>query len=437
MPEYVQTGTCKYPTCLFCLIFIKLSWDHLQDQPWTWSYIPCLRRGQELGSIQNGNIGLYITGRLTRNQIRFCHFKTFLHPPSPPSISCLQHVYWGIACKPYHNPRLNINYILSGHWQITGISGCAFVLACTQIKSACKVTIIKVSQREGEESWGIITGESGYLSSQGSHWEEPACMPFTPQKKDRGKPGFWPKPSRRAPQAVPNPAFSLHLVKHPVTSTAATSSPRCRTMFYASSLTVGCECFYGRGQRPRWTLGFLLWETLALTVSATAAFTFAMRAHLQCSAASATASSPIPWHSQHPMGWPQSPPCCPGWAWAAALLSLLEAASKPSCSHPEPGCGLLGKGKNLWQFFSVFLPWRAMRLTDISKCLFPECCDKTKPALTGTCSLFPLWSLICHCWRLEDLNGSETDTSLGLLPNARSNLYVSSVFSLPAEFTEG
>lgn len=130
------------------------------------------------------NRGLYINGGLIRNQSRFCHFKTFLHPPSPPSISCLQHVYWGIACKPYHNPRLNINYALSGHWQITGISGCAFVLACTQIKSACKVTIIKVSQGEGEESRGIITGGSGYLSSQGSHWEKPPCMPFTPQKRD-------------------------------------------------------------------------------------------------------------------------------------------------------------------------------------------------------------------------------------------------------------
>lgn len=195
----------------------------------TWSYIPCLKRGHNVGSTQNCNIDLYVTGGLSSNQIRFCHFKTFLHLTSPPSISCLQHVYWGIACKCYHNPRLNINYTLSGHWQITGISGCAFVLACTQIKSACKVTIIKVSQGEGEESRGIITRGSGYLSSQGSHWEEPACMPFTPQKKDWGKSGFWPKPSPTVPQAVPNPAFFLHLVKHPVISTAATSSPRCHT----------------------------------------------------------------------------------------------------------------------------------------------------------------------------------------------------------------
>lgn len=164
-----------------------------------WPYIPCLKKGQDLVSTQKCNRGLYVNGGLIRNQIRFCHFKTFLHPPSPPSISCLQHVYWGIACKPYHNPRLNINYALSGHWQITGISGCAFVLACTQIKSACKVTIIKVSQEEGEESRGIITGGSGYLSSQGSHWEKPPCMPFTPQKKDRSKSGFWPKSSPTAP----------------------------------------------------------------------------------------------------------------------------------------------------------------------------------------------------------------------------------------------
>lgn len=48
-------------------------------------------------------------------------------------------------------------------------------------------------------------------------------MPFTPQKKDRGKPGFWPKPSPRAPRAVPGPAVSLQLVEHPATS-AATSA---------------------------------------------------------------------------------------------------------------------------------------------------------------------------------------------------------------------
>lgn len=380
-----------------------------------------------MGSAQICNVGFYIIGGLSRNQIRLCHFKTFLYPLSPPSISCLQHVYWGIACKPYHNPRLNINYTLSGHWQITGISGCAFVLACTQIKSACKVTIIKVSQGEGEESRGIITRGSGYLSSQGSHWEEPPRMPFTPQKKDRGKPGFWPKPSLTAPQAVPNPAFSPRLEKDPTTSTAI-SSPQCLTVFCASSFTVGWDSFYGRTQLPRWTLGFLLWETFALMVSVTTAFTSAMIVHLQCDA-----SSPTSWQGQHRTGWTQICTSAPGRAWAPALRSLLEAASKPSCSHPEPGCGLLGKGRIYGNFFSVFLPWRAMRLTDISKCLFLECCDKKKPALTGTCSLFPLWSLICHCWRLEDLNGSET--SLGLLPNARSNLYVSRLFSLPAAFT--
>lgn len=135
-----------------------------------------------------------------------------------------------------------------------------------------------------------------------------------------------------------------------------------------------------------------------------------MRVHLQCDAASAAASSPTPWQSQHPTGWPQIHPATPGWAWAPTLLSLLEAARKLSYSHLELGCGLPGKGKNLWQFFAVFLPWRAMRLKDISKCLFPECCDKMKPALTGTCSLFPSWSLICHCWRLEDLNGSQKQT---------------------------
>lgn len=66
-----------------------------QTTAWiTQSYIPCLKKGQDLVfSMQNCNTGLYINGGLIRNQIRFCHFKTFLHPPSPPSISCLQHVY--------------------------------------------------------------------------------------------------------------------------------------------------------------------------------------------------------------------------------------------------------------------------------------------------------------------------------------------------------
>lgn len=389
-----------------------------------------------MGSAQNCNTVFYITGELSRNQIRSCHFKTFLHPPSPSSISCLQHVYWGIACKPYHNPRLNINYTLSGHWQITGISGCAFVLACTQIKSACKVTIIKVSQGEGEESRGIITRGLGYLSSRGSHWEEPACMPFTPQKKDRGKTGFWPKPSPRAHQAVPNPAFTLHLVKYFI-STAATSSPHSHTVFYTSSLTVGWEHFCGRGQGPRLDFGLSYSGELCFHGLSYPWFLPLPWGCTSSNAASAAASSPMPWYRQHPTAWSQTRPSTPGRAWAPALFSPLKAASKPSWRHSEPGCGLLGKGKNLWQFFSVFLLWRAMRLTDISKCLFPECCDKTKPALTGTCSLFPSWSLICHCWRLEDLNGSETDTSLGLLPNARSNLYVSRVFSLLVEFTEG
>lgn len=120
------------------------------------------------------------------------------------------------------------------------------------------------------------------------------------------------------------------------------------------------------------------------------------------------------------------------WGDPRSILLLQGGQGLPYCWLPAAtlslGVGAWEREKIMLFFFSVFLPWHAMRLTDISKCLFPECCDKTKPVLTGTCSLFPSWSLICHCWRLEDLNGSETDTSLGLLPNARSNLYVSRVF---------
>jgi len=154
-----------------------------------------------------------------------------------------------------------------------------------------------------------------------------------------------------------------------------------------------------RGQRPRRIFAFLLWETFALTVPASAALAFAMRAYPQCDAAPAAASSRL-LHSvaePAPRRVTPDPLCRPGAGTGSRTALPLEEACTPSRSHPERGCRLLGKGKNLWRFSSVFLPWRAMRLTDISKCLFPECCDETKPALTGTCSLFPSWSLICHC----------------------------------------
>lgn len=153
-------------------------------------------------------------------------------------------------------------------------------------------------------------------------------MPFTPQKKDRGKPGFWPKPSPRAPRAVPGPAVSLQLVERPATSAAtsaaAAASPQHRA---ASSLPPGPhgeavplgQDGGGQGGSPAMVL--------------------------------------------QPLG---------AWVWAAWEREGFKA-------------------------ISAFLPWRAMRLTDISECLLPEHCDKTKPALTGTCSLLPSWSLICHC----------------------------------------
>lgn len=295
--------------------------------------------------------------RINRNQIRSCHFKTFLHPPSPSSITCLQHVYWGIACKPYHNPRLNINYALSGHWQITGISGCAFVLACTQIKSACKVTIIKVSQGEGEESRGIITRGSGYLSSQGSHWEEPAFMPFTPQKKDRGKTGSWPKPSPRAPQAVPNPAFSQHLLKY----LSPLLQPHCHTVFYASSLTVGWEHFYGRGEEPRLDFGL---SCLGDLCSRGLSYLWFLPLPWGCTSRAMlllpllhplfpdTASTPPrdPRSALPPQGEHGLPHCSPLWKQPASLhegtLSL--------------GVGYLGKGRiygNFFLSFSFGVPW--------------------------------------------------------------------------------
>ena len=157
-----------------------------------------------------------------------------------------------------------------------------------------------------------------------------------------------------------------------------------------------------------------------------------MRAYPQCDAAPAAASSRL-LHSvaePAPRRVTPDPLCRPGAGTGSRTALPLEEACTPSRSHPERGCRLLGKGKNLWRFSSVFLPWRAMRLTDISKCLFPECCDETKPALTGTCSLFPSWSLICHCWGLEDLNGSETDTSLGFASKcSEESVCVKSVFS--------
>lgn len=165
-------------------------------------------------------------------------------------------------------------------------------------------------------------------------------MPFTPQKKDRGKPGFWPKPSPRAPGAVPGPAVSLQLVERPATS-AATSA-----------------------------------ATSTATSTATSAAAAASSQHCVASAL---------------------PPGPHGEAVPLAQDGGGQGRSQAVVLQPHRAWVWAAWEREEFKAISAFLPWRAMRLTDISECLLPECCDKTKPALTGTCSLLPSWSLICHC----------------------------------------
>lgn len=103
------------------------------------------------------------------------------------------------------------------------------------------------------------------------------------------------------------------------------------------------------------------------------------------------------------------PPCHPRVGMGSHTALPSGGSQKAFIQPPWAGVWAAWEREEFMAIF-CFLPWRAMRLKDISKCLFPECCDKMKPALTGTCSLFPSWSLICHCWRLEDLNGSQKQT---------------------------
>lgn len=163
-------------------------------------------------------------------------------------------------------------------------------------------------------------------------------MPFTPQKKDRGKPGFWPKPSPRAPGAVPGPAVSLQLVERPATSAATSAATSTATSTATSAAASSQHCV--ASALPPGPHG----EAVLLAQDG--------------GGQGGSQAMVLQLHS--------------AWVWAAWEREEFKA-------------------------ISAFLPWRAMRLTDISECLLPECCDKTKPALTGTCSLLPSWSLICHC----------------------------------------
>ncbi|CAN0507099.1 unnamed protein product [Rangifer tarandus platyrhynchus] len=49
-----------------------------------------------------------------------CHFRVVPLSSPPAPLNCLQES-WSLACKPSPNPGLNINFGLSGHWEITGI----------------------------------------------------------------------------------------------------------------------------------------------------------------------------------------------------------------------------------------------------------------------------------------------------------------------------
>lgn len=97
-------------------------------------------------------------------------------------------------------------------------------------------------------------------------------MPFTPQKKDRGKSGSWPKPSPTAPYTVPSPVFSLQLVKT-LLSPLLLLLPHGAAQHFKLPPWLQSECFCGRQQQPGWTLGFLHWKNFLLMVSATATVT--------------------------------------------------------------------------------------------------------------------------------------------------------------------
>lgn len=216
-------------------------------------------------------------------------------------------------------------------------------------------------------------------------------MPFTPKKKDGAK--------LAAGQSHPKSPTLCQILPLSCIWWSAQWPPlllpssRCCAESHTSTLTSWGHLSGGE-RWPKCTLGLLLCKSFALTL-------FALSAELP----------PLFPSRDDP---PQGDPSTTTKEAQAAHCSPPSSSSKPSCNHSDPGQELQGKGKNLWQFFFLFfLPWRAMRLTDISECLLPEHCDKMKPAPTGTCRRFPLWSLICHCWRLEDLNGSEANTSSG------------------------
>lgn len=232
-------------------------------------------------------------------------------------------------------------------------------------------------------------------------------MPFTPKKKDEAKLAAGqshpksPKPCQILPLSRVWWSAQWPLLLLP-------SSPCCAES-HTSTLTSWGHLSGGE-RRPKCALGLLLWKTFALPL-------FALSAELPPLFPSRDGPHRV---------IPAPPPRRHGLP--TALLPG-AAASLPAAIQSLAG-GCWGKERIYGNFFSVLLPWRAMRLTDISKCLLLERCDKIKPALTGTCRRFPSWSLICHCWRLEGLNGSEADTSSGFTSKCQEQyVCVKSVFS--------
>lgn len=133
---------------------------------------------------------------------------------------------------------------------------------------------------------------------------------------------------------MPNPAFVPRLVKCPVTSAAPTV------------LTVLCGISHFH---PDILRASQWWRTAAKMRPWPSPLEDLCSPSL-CSECRAATSVPQQRWS------PQGDPSTATEKARAAHCSPPSGSSKPSCSHSEPGWGLLGKGKNLWQFFFCFAP---------------------------------------------------------------------------------